>query len=431
MNRRLICLLALLGSALPAWPQTKVEPLEPPPMRFEAVREGPADSCRDRCREWISATGRITADTPRDFETFARTRDIRGATIVLDSSGGVALAGLALGRAFRSLGVITTVGKTTLLPPSGDGLRRATLSPRADCASMCAFVLLGGVRRHVPAEALVLVHQLWLKDRTDDATAASYTAEEVVRIQREVGQIARYMIDMGGDIELFEIAMRVPPWERLRPLTVAELTRLRLHTVDMAFLVKPSVAAASPQVISAAALPSRPATRSVVRSEFTTANPAIDRSQSRWAVVEGFGGHEIARRSMLTVEGEEVGVFRLSFGCGRTASTLAITYSEIRKSPDPTRGAHRLSDTILLLGSERVPLRIESSVTRALGLNSIARGTLPVSVLKEFAEGKTRTLLVSTRMTDDARTAIRVGNTGLVTLLDQMATRCALPARPF
>jgi len=181
-----------------------------------------------------------------------------------------------------------------------------------------------------------------------------------VRIQREVGQIARYMIDMGGDIELFEIAMRVPPWERLRPLTVAELTRLRLHTVDMAFLVKPSLAAASPQVSSASVSPSRSATRTVVRSEFTTANPTIDRSQSRWAVVEAFGGHEIARRSMLTVEGEEVGVFRLSFGCGRTASTLAITYSETRKSPDPARGAHRLSDTIILLVSERVPLRIES-----------------------------------------------------------------------
>src|SRR5262245_662238 len=431
MNRRLICILALLGSTLPAWPQTKVEPIEPPPMRFEWVREGPAEACRDRCREWISAAGRITAETPRDFEAFARTRDIRGTTVVLDSSGGVALAGLTLGRAFRTFGLITTVGKTTLLPPSGDGPRRATLSPQAHCASMCAFVLLGGVRRHVPAEALVLVHQLWLKDRTDDAAAASYTAEEVVRIQREVGQIARYMIDMGGDIELFEIAMRVPPWERLRPLTVAEITRLRLHTIDAAFLVKPSLAAASPQVSSAAASPSRSATRPVVRSEFTTTDAAADRALSRWAVVEGFGGHEIARRSMLTVEGEEVGVFRLSFGCGRTASTLAITYSETRKPSDPARGAHRLSDTILLLGSERVPLRIESSVPRALGLNSVARGTLRVSMLKEFADGKTRTLLVSTRTTDDARTAIRIGNTGLVTLLDQMATRCALPARPL
>ena len=76
-----------------------------------------------------------------------------------------------------------------------------------------------------------------------------------------------------------------------------------------------------------------------------------------------------------------------------------------------------------------MPLRIESSVQRALGLSSIARGTLTINVLKEFAEGKTRSLLVATRMTDNARTAIRVGNTGLVTLLDQVATRCGQPAR--
>ena len=359
MNRQLICILALLASALPAWSQTKVEPAEPPPMRFESVREGPAESCRDRCRDWISASGRITADTPRDFEAFARTRNIRGATIVLDSNGGVALAGIALGRSFRTLGLTTTVGKTTLLSPAGDGQPRATLSPRADCASMCAFVLLGGTRRHVPAEAQVLVHQLWLKDRTEDAAAASYSAEQVVRIQREVGLIARYIIEMGGDIELFETAMRVPPWERLRPLTVAELNRMRLHTSDSAFSVKPSVASVSPQLVPASVPQPRLATRSVGRSEFTTTDVTGERSQPRWAAVEAFGGREIARRSMLTIEGEEVGSFRLSFGCGFTAGTLTITYSETRKAPDPARGAHRLSDTILLIGSVGVPLRIE------------------------------------------------------------------------
>ena len=100
-------------------------------MRFEWVREGPAEACRDRCREWISATGRIAVETPRDFEAFARTRDLRGATIVLDSNGGVALAGIALGRAFRRLGLTTTVGKTTLVLQPGDGQPLATLSPRA------------------------------------------------------------------------------------------------------------------------------------------------------------------------------------------------------------------------------------------------------------------------------------------------------------
>jgi hypothetical protein len=432
MNRSFICILALAisAAALPAWPQTRVEPAEAPPMRFEWVTEGPAESCGDRCREWISATGRITAETPRDFEAFARTRDIRRATVVLDSNGGVALAGIALGRAFRTLELTSTVGKTTLLPSSGDGQPRGTLSPRADCASMCAFVLLGGARRHVPSEAQILVHQLWLKNRTEDAAAANYSAEEVVRVQREVGQIARYMVDMGGDIELFEVAMRVPPWEKLRALTNTELTRMRLHTADSAFSVRSTVASASPQLVPASVPQPRLATRSLVKSEFTTTDVSADRSQQRWAVVESFTGRELARRSMLTIEGEEIGTFRLSFGCGSIAGTLTITYSEIRKAPDPARTAHRLSDTILLVGSESVPLRIVSSLPRALGLSSIARGTLTVKTLKEFADGKTRSLLVATRMTDNARTAIRVGNTGLVALLDQMAGSCAAPARP-
>ena len=133
---------------------------------------------------------------------------------------------------------------------------------------------------------------------------------------------------------------------------------------------------------------------------------------------------------MLTIEGEEVGTFRLAFGCGATAGTLSITYSEMRQARDPARAGDRLSDTLLLFGNQRVPLRIETSVPRARGLSSIARGTLSTNVLKEFAEGKTRSLLVTTRMSDNARTAIRVGNTGLVALLDQVATRCGQTARP-
>jgi len=42
------------------------------PMRFEWRREGPADVCGAHCRTWISATGYITADTPREFEAFAK-----------------------------------------------------------------------------------------------------------------------------------------------------------------------------------------------------------------------------------------------------------------------------------------------------------------------------------------------------------------------
>src|SRR5436189_4407063 len=105
------------------------------PMRFEWRREGPAQVCGTNCRMWISAVGYITADTPREFETFAKDPNVHGAVLVLDSDGGSVLGTLALGRAIRNLGMITTIGRTTVLPRTGNSERRATLSPDGSCES--------------------------------------------------------------------------------------------------------------------------------------------------------------------------------------------------------------------------------------------------------------------------------------------------------
>src|SRR5438128_857950 len=52
------------------------------PMRFTWVE------CKPDCRGWVSAVGIVTADSPKDFDEFARGRDLASTTIVLDSSGG-------------------------------------------------------------------------------------------------------------------------------------------------------------------------------------------------------------------------------------------------------------------------------------------------------------------------------------------------------
>ena len=65
--------------------------------------------------------------------------------------------------------------------------------------------------------------------------AATYSAQEWVAEQRELGQLARYTIEMGGDISLFESALRVPPWEVLRPLTPEEVRRVGLDNVGNVF----------------------------------------------------------------------------------------------------------------------------------------------------------------------------------------------------
>jgi hypothetical protein len=156
--------------------------------------------------------GVITLETAREFDRFAQDNNIQGATLVLDSVGGSVAAALVLGRAIRRLDMTTMVGKTIELG-SDDGDGWARLSPNASCESICAFVLLGGVRRYVPPEARVLVHMIWLANKRDRAQEATYTAHELGMVQQDIGIIARYTVEMGGSIELLEAALQIPPWE--------------------------------------------------------------------------------------------------------------------------------------------------------------------------------------------------------------------------
>jgi hypothetical protein len=205
------------------------------PMRFEWRREGPPGACGSNCRVWISAAGYITADTHREFEAFVKDPNARGAVLVLDSDGGSVLGTLALGRIIRSLDMITTIGKSTTLPASGSDEHRATLAPNGTCESMCAFLLLAGSGRYVPPEARVLVHQIWLGKKRKQALESSYSADELNVVQRDIGRLAQYTIEMGGSVELLETALRVPPWEPLHRLSADELLRMRLSTVEAPF----------------------------------------------------------------------------------------------------------------------------------------------------------------------------------------------------
>jgi hypothetical protein len=229
---------------------TAARDIRPESMRFEWQVEGPAELCGTHCRTWISATGVITDESARTFEAFARGSDLRGHRLVLDSEGGSVLAALALGRTIRKYDMTTTVGRTTTQPADrGKGAARATLSYNASCESMCAFLLLAGTRRHVPKEARVLVHQIWLGAKSKRARETGYTAEELQLVQRDIGRLVRYTAEMGGSMELIETALRVPPWEPMHRLTADELRRMRVTTVDYLFeqdASAPAVAAASP-----------------------------------------------------------------------------------------------------------------------------------------------------------------------------------------
>jgi hypothetical protein len=211
------------------------------PMRFSWV------ACEPNCGGWISAVGIVTGESPSDFDQFAHGRHLDGATVVLDSSGGSVNDAIALGRRWRGLGLLTTVGVT--VEDHNVTASQASVLPDAYCESMCVFLLLSGKTRYVPQGAHVRVHQIWMGDRADDAKAASYSAQDLMIVERDVGRLAKYTFDMGGAGDLLALSLSVPPWEDLHELTRHELRLTNLVTTDAVAEVFP---AGSPKANAAA-----------------------------------------------------------------------------------------------------------------------------------------------------------------------------------
>jgi hypothetical protein len=217
------------------------------PMRFSWV------ACEPNCGGWISAVGIVTGDSPGDFDEFARGRDLGGATIVLDSSGGSVNDSITLGRRWRSLGLLTTVGISVRTHTAkGD---RASIDTEAYCESMCVYLLLSGRARYVPEAAHIRVHQIWMGDRADDAKAASYTAQDMMIVERDIGRLAKYTFDMGGTGDLLSLSLNVPPWEDLHELSREELLLTNVVTTDAVAEVLPRVDVANAAVAEAVSKP--------------------------------------------------------------------------------------------------------------------------------------------------------------------------------
>jgi hypothetical protein len=237
------------------------------PMRFSWA------ACRPNCGGWVRAVGIVTQDSPKDFDEFARGRDLAGATVVLDSSGGSVNDAIALGRRWRGLGMRTTVGMTIENhTPQGD---RPSVAPQAFCESMCVFLLLSGKTRYVPESAHVRVHQIWMGDRAEDAKAASYTAQDLMIVERDVGRLAKYTFDMGGAGDLLSLALSVPPWEELHELSPEELLLTNLVTTNQVAAVLPQMPKTDMFTGPIAALAAKP-----VQDRFVSPAGQVEKSQA-------------------------------------------------------------------------------------------------------------------------------------------------------
>jgi hypothetical protein len=408
MNRVLIGGLALASCIVPLLTETNATGARSLPMQFAWQQEGPAKVCGKQCRTWISAVGTITAETPDTFSAFVKTRDAHGATLVLDSGGGSVHGAIALGREVRRLGMTATVGQTIPIGTGSDS-SRATLSPRADCESMCAFVLLAGVKRIVPPQARVMVHQIWLGDRRDDAAAATYSADDLVLVQRDIGLLMQYGVEMGASIDFLELSLRIPPWEPMHALTHAELQSMHVDTGP------------EPSLPAGAAVASAPA--DTTPTETNGVRRSADGAHG-WLIVEQGGRPTLTRRHTLTVEGVEIGSFDITLACGATPDTFAVDYSERRHAQDGVMTP--LKSVALSLGADAEDLQVVSSqpVSASSELTSLAQGSIPLKLIQWFSEGSSHALLVSTRNAREARTSIRVGNSGVGQGLAQLEQSC-------
>jgi hypothetical protein len=103
------------------------------------------------------------------------------------------------------------------------------------------YLLLSGRTRYVPEAAHIRVHQIWMGDRADDAKAASYSAQDMMIVERDIGRLAKYTFDMGGAGDLLSLSLNVPPWEDLHELSREELRLTNLVTTDAVAMVLPNV----------------------------------------------------------------------------------------------------------------------------------------------------------------------------------------------
>jgi len=343
------------------------------PMRFALRLEGPAKTCGMHCRLFVLASGAITADTPRDFENFAQSHALTGATVVLDSDGGSVHGAIKLGREIRALGLDTTVGRLSDFDRDDDAaIRRASFSGDANCESMCAFVLLAGVHRTLSPKARVMVHQIWLGDRRSDPTAASYSAEDLVLVQRDIGKLAQYTADMGASIEVLNLALRIPPWEPMYVMSAAEIRASRVATIENEKAGAATVASSPPAAQQPTPTAQGPALRTI--------------SERRWAMIDHAGNVALARSHPLTLEGEDIGSFDLMVSCGAGNDSYDVSYSERRHS-GARAALNALHSVTLNVGHGVAKLKVVSSQRRGQmdELVSFASGTVPVSLIDAFA----------------------------------------------
>jgi hypothetical protein len=151
-----------------------------------------------------------------------------------------------------------------------------------------------------------------------------------------------------------------------------------------------------------------------------------------WVMLAGDGRPALGRSHPLTVEGDDVGSFDLKFACGEPGRDYVVTYVEQRHGDEPGHSPAVLSEVEISMVGKPVQLKVMTSRPRdgSSDLSSVASGRVPVEMMKAFADAGSRSMMVETA-SDDAVTAIRIGNAGISRVLPTLAASCAPAAVPI
>jgi hypothetical protein len=210
--RKLILLMAL-------W----LTPAEAQPMYFEAIRNG--GNCVG-CA-YTQASGEITDQTAKEFDSFARSQEFGTGPVRLNSVGGSLLGGIVLGELFRSTGVLTEVGSSA---PIRDGRAIAPgIADRAPgiCSSACAYAFLGGTERSLDENAKLGFHRFYQENTLADPAAKLFTGKDIGDAQITTAALVLYILKMGVDPSLISLASEAGPNE-MRWVSKDEAQKLRI-----------------------------------------------------------------------------------------------------------------------------------------------------------------------------------------------------------
>jgi hypothetical protein len=235
------------------------------PMKVVIVRSA-IPGCEPNCVEWIAAQGRIDHTTPAAFKRTLARIGKRKLPVLVESLGGTVDDGIAAARLLRANGLDVVVGKTVFSPCplskaecrklKSKGIEFGTpVAKYSACASSCAFVLAGGVRRYVGPWSGVGLHEiksistvrrvqrLYRVERRDSGWGTRPKVRKVLLKERTLwtktvegpsgektyDRIARFFVEMGVSGGIMPL-LRSAPHSSIRALNAAELKQTRLAT---------------------------------------------------------------------------------------------------------------------------------------------------------------------------------------------------------